>query len=171
MSLSHHRYLRTSPVRGFHGNGFYKFFGLLFSKSAHILMSVKLRIRCTGNTLAGDLDPFSDLIMFPWEKCRLQQPLPFLHIIKPQSTLYMYLWYHGIMCNRNSRRFILFAGAIIPIYEIIDRVWTISFHAHAFNIGDFLTGTGRDNLVIHKNTYSVWTERRFGCFKSNITCM
>lgn len=87
------------------------------------------------------------------------------------STLYMYLWYHGIMCNRNSRRFILFAGAIIPIYEIIDRVWTILFHAHAFNIGDFLTGTGRDNLAIHKNTYSVWTERRFGCFKSNITYM
>lgn len=25
-------------------------------------------------------------------------------------------------------------------------MWTISFHAHAFNIGDCLTGIGRDNL-------------------------
>lgn len=83
----------------------------------------------------------------------------------------MYLWYYGIMCNRNLRCFILFVGVIIFIYEIIDCVWIILFYVYVFNIGDFLIGIGRDNFVIYKNIYSVWIERRFGCFKFNIICM
>lgn len=59
----------------------------------------------------------------------------------------MYLWYYGIMCNRNLRCFILFVGVIIFIYEIIDCVWIILFYVYVFNIGDFLIGIGRDNLL------------------------
>lgn len=70
VSFFYYCYLCIFFVCGFYGNGFYKFFGLLFFKFVYILMLVKLRIGCIGNILVGDFDLFSDFIMFFWEKCR-----------------------------------------------------------------------------------------------------
>lgn len=151
----------------------------LFSKSAHILTSVNSEAICQWySNWPVTLTHLVTFSCFPENSVGFSNL--FLFCI---STLYLYSWYHGIMCNRNSRRFyFIYRCNNTHIWDNRPRVnciisrscfqhWEHKCGEHIIILDKACINRYRkaDNLAIYKNTCSLWAERSFGCFKSNIT--